>query len=118
MRVGEGALKLRNPLPGIAEVRAPFGAIARRHPRFVVVSANWVQRYLRPELPLAEGRVYSNIQQRNFQDADARAFFADLHDGRLGYRLVHVSRFESAFWPAVHIHDSLDETIRIFERVR
>ncbi len=113
-RVGQGDLKLRNPLPGINEVRAPFGA--PRDPRFIVVSANWAQRYLRPEAPLPAGHIYSRLQQADFRDIDARDHFAGLRDGRRGYRLVHVARYDG-LWPAVHIHDSLDETIWIFERV-
>jgi hypothetical protein len=112
-RVGQGDLKLRNPLPGIAEARAPFGA--QRDARFVVVSAKWAQRYLRPEIPLGSGHVYSRLQQADFRNTEARAYFAGLRDGSLGYRLAHAARYEG-WWPAVHIHDSLDETIWIFER--
>src|SRR5262249_28718037 len=52
-RIGQGDLKLRNPLPGVREVRAPFGAA--RGARFIVVNAKWADRYLRPQLPLPEG---------------------------------------------------------------
>jgi hypothetical protein len=34
----------------------------------------------------------------------------------LGYRLVHVSGTHSRFWPAAHIHDSLDEPLGIYAR--
>jgi len=30
---------------------------------------------------------------------------------------VHVARYRSRLYPAVHIHDSLDEPIGIYERV-
>lgn len=114
-RVGQGALTVRNPLPGVTELRQAFGA--PRHPRFIVVSAAWARRYLIPQKPLAAGRIYSKIQQADFADADARGFFAGLRDGSRGYRLVHASVHDDAIWPAVHIHDSLAETIWIFERV-
>jgi hypothetical protein len=112
-RVGQGDLKLRNPLAGITEIRAPFGA--RRDARFVVVSAKWAERYLRPETPRRDGHIYSRLQQADFRNSDARAYFSGLRNGRLGYRLAHEARYAS-WWPAVHIHDSLDETIWIFER--
>jgi 4-amino-4-deoxy-L-arabinose transferase-like glycosyltransferase len=114
-RVGQGPLNLRNPLPGVTELRQPFGAA--RGARFILVSAVWARRYLRPEVPPGAGRVYSKIQQGDFADADARGWFAGLRDGSRGYRLVHASVYDGAIWPAIHIHDSLAETIWIYERV-
>jgi len=113
-RVGQGALKVRNPLPGVTELRQPFSA--PRGARFIVVSAAWARRYLMPQAPLDAGRIYSKIQQADFANADARGYFAGLRDGGRGYRLVHTSAYNGAIWPAVHIHDSLAETIWIYER--
>jgi len=112
-RVGPGDLKLRNPLPGVTELRAPFGA--PRGARFVVVNAKWAERYLRPQNPLGTGHIYSLLQQTDFRNRDARAYFARLADGTGGYRLAYTARYNQV-WPAVHIHDSLNETIWIFER--
>ena len=112
-RVGQGDLKVRNPLPGITEIRAPFDA--DRGARFVVVNAKWAQRYLRPEIPLAAGHLYSRLQQADFRNADARGHFARLLQGNSGYRLAYTAHY-AGLWPAVHIHDSLDETIWIFEK--
>ncbi len=114
-RVGQGDLKLRNPLPGVTELRQPFRA--PRGPRFIVVSGAWARRYLRPELPLKPGHVYSRLQQADFRNADARGYFAALDEGRLPYRLAYVARYRGRLWPAVHIHDSLAEPIAIYERV-
>lgn len=114
-RVGQGALKLRNPLPGVTELREPFSA--PRQPRFIVVSGNWARRYLRPERSLKSGHIYSRLQQEDFRNTDARSYFAALDGERLPYRLAHVARYQGRFWPAVHIHDSLDEPIGIYERV-
>jgi hypothetical protein len=113
MRIGPGDLKIRNPLPGVTEVRAPFGA--DRGARFVVVNAKWAERYMRRQTPLPRGRIYSPLQQADFANRDARAHFARLLDGRAGYRLVYTAHYDG-FWPPVHIHDSLDETIWLFER--
>jgi hypothetical protein len=112
-RVGQGDLKLRNPLPGVTEIRAPFGVPRGAH--FVVVNARWAERYLRPENPPGGGHIYSRLQQADFRNSDARSYFARLVDGRAGYRLAYTSHYDG-LWPAVHIHDSLDETIWIFER--
>ncbi len=114
-RVGQGDLKLRNPLPGVTELRQSFSA--PRAPRFIVVSGVWVRRYLRPELPLKSGHIYSPLQQADFRNTDARVHFAALDGGRLPYRLVHVARYQARFWPAIHIHDSLGEPIGIYERL-
>jgi hypothetical protein len=112
-RIGPGDLKVRNPLPGVTEVRAPFGA--DRGARFVVVNAKWAERYLRPEIPLAQGHIYSRLQQADFRNADARRHFAELLEGKAGYRLAYTAHYDG-LWPKVHIHDSLGETIWIFER--
>jgi hypothetical protein len=95
------------------EIRAPFGASRGAH--FVVVNAGWARRYLRPETPLAAGHIYSKLQQADFGNTDARDYFAGLLKGSAGYRLAYTARYDG-LWPAVHVHDSLDETIWIFER--
>jgi 4-amino-4-deoxy-L-arabinose transferase-like glycosyltransferase len=112
-RVGQGDLKLRNSLPGVTELRAPFSASRDAH--FVVVNAKWAERYLRPQVALGTGHIYSRLQQADFDNKDARGHFASLLDGRAGYRLAYIAHYDG-LWPAVHIHDSLDETIWIFER--
>ena len=114
-RVGPGALAVRNPLPHVTELRQPFGAIENRQPRFIVVSAWWVQRYLALQ-KTADGRRASPILQRQYADSDARDYFTRLYAQALPYRLVHQSRYDSQRFPALHIHESLDEGIDIFER--
>jgi 4-amino-4-deoxy-L-arabinose transferase-like glycosyltransferase len=113
IRVGQGSLKLRNPLPGVTELRQPF--IAPRNPRFVVLSVAWATRYLRPATPLSGGHIYSRLQQLDFINTDARLYFQALVNGAAGYRLAYAAR-PSSLWPIVHIHDSLDEPVWIFER--
>jgi len=58
----------------------------------------------------------SPILQRQFADTDARGYFTALYAGTLPYRLVHQSRYEAGLFPAMHIHESLDESVDIFER--
>ena len=113
-RIGQGDLKVRNPLPGVTEVRALFGAGGKA--RFIVVNAKWAERYLRPQVPLPQGHIYSRLQQADFRNQNARGYFAHLLDGSAGYRLAYTAHYDG-LWPAVHIHDSLDETIWLFERV-
>lgn len=113
IRVGQGSLKLRNPLPGVTELRQPF--ILPRHSRFIVLSLAWADRYLRPVTPLPPGHIYSRLQQLDFINTDAHIHFQTLLNGQAGYRLVYAARPVS-LWPIVHIHDSLDEPVWIFER--
>lgn len=113
-RVGQGDLKVRNPLPGVREVRGAF--IAPRGAHYVVLSTAWARRYLRPAVPLPAGHTYSILQWLDFRNSDAHMYFSGLVAGRLPYRLAHVSS-PNAFWPTVHIHDSLNEPVWIFERV-
>lgn len=114
-RVGSGDLKVRNPLPGVIELREPF--TGSRNPKFIVVNGNWVRQYVRDPLPLPAGRIYPGVQRDAFKDDDARRHFLALDDGRLPYRLVHVAQYKSRFWPVTHIHDSLAESIGIYERL-
>ncbi len=115
IRVGQGDLKIRNPLPGVTELREPFSA--RRDARFILLNTNWGRRYLWEPPPLRPGRIYDKTQRDAFQDADGRRYFSALDEGRLGYRLVHVAQYKSRFWAPVHIHDSLAEPIVIYERL-
>jgi len=112
-RIGPGDLKLRNPLAGITEVQASFGA--PRDPRFILVSTAWARRYLRPGVTLSGGHIYSRLQQVDFRNTDAQVYFRRLVSGSLNYRLAHAAHYEG-LWPVVHIHDSLDEAVWIFER--
>jgi hypothetical protein len=114
-RVGFAPLNLRNPLPGVRELREPF--FMPRNPRFIVVSLAWARRYLRPPVALSHGHVYSRLQQQDFLNTDARLYFAALASEKLPYRLAHAASY-GGLWPVVHIHDSLDETVWIFERTR
>ena len=114
-RVGQGDLKVRNPLPGVTELREPF--TTPRAPEFIVVNGKWMQRYLIEVQPLRAGRIYPRTQRDAFQDVDARRYFSALDNDRLPYRLVHVAQYKSRFWPVVHMHDSLAEPIGIYERV-
>jgi 4-amino-4-deoxy-L-arabinose transferase-like glycosyltransferase len=116
-RVSQTSLSLRNPLPGVTELRQPFDAIGDRNPRFIVVSFWWVQDHLDPGLSPGGNRVTSAIQQAQFHDLNAVRYFSRLQAGRLNYRLVLESRYAGSFWPPIHIHESLDEPIRIFERM-
>jgi hypothetical protein len=113
IRIGQGSLKLRNPLLGVTELREPF--IMPRHSRLIVLSMAWARRYLRPATPLAAGHIYSRLQQLDFLNTDARLHFQGLVNGSAGYRLAYAAR-PSSLWPIVHIHDSLDEPVWIFER--
>ena len=115
IRVGQGDLKVRNPLPRVTELKEAFAA--PRDAKFIIVSGNWVRRYLREARPTRTGRVYDKTQRDAFRDGDARRYFSALDEGRLPYRLVHVARFQGKFWPAVRIHDSLAEPIGIYERL-
>jgi hypothetical protein len=115
-RIGETPLAFRNPLQGVTEIKQPFGAIETRRPRFIVVSAWWVQHYLVIE-KASGGRTPSKIVARQYAASDARAYFTRLYANGLPYRLVHQSRTDVRFFPVLHIHESLDEGIDIFQRV-
>jgi len=114
-RIGQTDLRLRNPLPGVTERQEPF--IAPRQSRFIVLNLAWARRYLRAAVPLGAGRIYSRLQQADFANGDAHLYFTALASGKLNYRLAYAASYRGR-WPVVHVHDSLDETIWIFERDR
>jgi hypothetical protein len=107
----------RNPIPGVTEVTARFSEIEARQPRFIVVPEQWVGRYLvDPHWGEDSGRALSPGQQRIEGDLDSRGYFHALREGLLRYRVAHVSRWDSRFWPQVDIHASLTRSLSIFER--
>jgi 4-amino-4-deoxy-L-arabinose transferase-like glycosyltransferase len=115
-RIGDRPLTLRNPLPRVTERREPYDAVAGREPRFIVVSEWWLRHYTEPQSELGGRRMPSKAQQALFNDLPARRYFTALREGRLNYRLAHAAAPVQRLWPLLHIHESLNETILIFER--
>jgi hypothetical protein len=117
-RVDTTPVATRNPILGVHESDDRFSNVEARRPRFIVVSALWALRYLIEDAWVApQGRILSPGQQRLEGDIDSRTYFHDLHDGRLHYRLAHVAKWTSFFWPPADIHASLTREIWIFERL-
>ena len=117
-RVDSKPLLPRNPQLDVTEISQPFEAIAQRNPKFILIPEIWVRPYLlSPDAPLPPGQIYSVRQLQTFARSGARAYFHQLYDGRLPYRLVHQSVYDPGIWPMVRLHESLGETIQIFERV-
>jgi hypothetical protein len=115
-RVGTRPVKQRNPLPRILELREPYDGVAVRDPRFIVVSEWWLRHYTEPQSELGGRRMPSKAQEALFGDLPARRYFTALRDGKLNYRLAHTAAPVQRLWPLLHIHESLNETILIFER--
>lgn len=116
-RVDSKPLVPRNPQIDVTEVSAPFEDVARRNPDFILVPSIWIEPYLIPSSqPPAPGQAYSRRQQQIFARTGARAYFARLNAGKTQWRLVHESVHRSWLWPTIHLHESLDESIRIYRR--
>jgi 4-amino-4-deoxy-L-arabinose transferase-like glycosyltransferase len=116
-RLDRKPLTARNPLPHVTEIDQPFESITERNPRFIVVSAFWVQDYLRSSTAEpSDGRALQKVQQSVFKETGARNYFRALFDGKLSYRLVHKSPYASGFWPSVDGYESLAQTVFLFER--
>lgn len=114
MRVGPRPPQARSPLPGVMEVQAPFAA--RRAPRFIVVNDWWMRHYTTPQSELGGHRLPSRAQAALYGDRPARFYFRALEDGGLPYRLAHRAGPATGVWPQLHIHESLNEAILIYER--
>lgn len=115
VRPGPRPVQTRNPLPGVTEIRAAYDTPLRA--RFIVVNDWWLRHYTQPQSELGGHRSPSRAQGALFGDAGARQYFTALAEGRLPYRLVHAARATTGLWTPVHIHESLNETILIFERM-
>ncbi|MDB4998620.1 MAG: hypothetical protein JWM74_6052 [Myxococcaceae bacterium] len=114
-RVDITPLSTRNPLPNVTEVQTAFADIEARKPRFVIVSPAWSWRYFMTEAPT--GQVIAPQQAERQNDQVTRTYFHGLAEGKIGYRLAHLSVFSSSVWPRYAIHSSTAEDIWIFERV-
>ena len=115
LRIGARPARSRAPLHGVTEVQAPFET--PRTARFIVVNDWWLRHYTEPRSELGGRRIPSRAQAALYADASARAYFRALKEGRFGYRLAYVASPPASIWPQVHIHESLNETILIFERM-
>jgi hypothetical protein len=119
-RFPQGALVVRigakrhAPLYGVTELREPFDR--PRISRFIVVNDWWLRHYTEPQSELGGRRMPSRAQAALYADAPARIYFRALKEGRLAFRLAKVAAPSGGIWPSVHIHESLNETILIFER--
>jgi hypothetical protein len=117
IRVGPEPVDARNPLPTVREVQDDYEAVDQRRSRWIVVTETWVWRYMYNDAAAREpGRITSRQERLWESDTAACRFFAELHQGRRGYRLVHTSRWESSIWPRIDIHGSTTREVRIFER--
>lgn len=108
VRVDDTAVERRSALLGVTEVEAPYQDVEQRRPRWIVVSEVFSSRYRSQRTKLLAGY---------HRDSAAREYFHRLERGQAGYRVAHVSRFESRVWPRVQIHASTGNNIWIFERL-
>ncbi len=107
VRVDDTAVERRSALLDVTEVQAPYQDVSQRRPRWIVVSEVFTSRYRSQRTKWLEGY---------YRDSAARDYFHQLERGQAGYRVAHVSRFESRLWPRVQIHASTGNDILIFER--
>ena len=116
-RLDRKPLAGRNPLPGVQEIEAPFEAVERRQPSFIVVNAFWLRNYLAGEATAADdGRIVQPVRQRVLADVAARAYFAALTNGGLGYHVSHLSQYRPGLWAKPDGYESLGQTIYILQR--
>lgn len=104
----------RNPLPGVRDIDQPFGAVASRHPRFIVVAEFWVRDYLRDETSGA-GLTVQAVKLSQAAQQEPRTYFRALYAGHLGYRIAHRSQYVPHIWPMVEGYESLGQRVDIFE---
>jgi 4-amino-4-deoxy-L-arabinose transferase-like glycosyltransferase len=116
IRIGMDPVGARNPLPGVEEKEDSFTDLAKRAPRWIVVDEGYGGQILRDAYagPTSSGRVFSQMQIATSKSADVTTFFQGLVAGKLGYKRVHLSTWESTFWPRLDIHASTARDVWIF----
>jgi hypothetical protein len=118
-RVETVPLGKRNPQPGLHELRVPPQAIEARCPKFIVINAFVVRDEFALETRISGKETVIPVEvatKHPAGDPAARAFFRDLYNGRLRYRLVHLSTFDKSLWQSIAGYESLGQPILIFER--
>jgi hypothetical protein len=116
-RISPRPLKGRNPLPGITEIRAPYGTAEEWRPRYLVIPGYWVASYIQTKSEASGGgRIVQKVGRAAQLDVDARNYFGALFAGRLPYRLAHRSGYTAPLGPSVNAYESLTQTVFIFER--
>ena len=115
VRVSPPDAPAHNPIPGLAEVTAPFSAIDTRAPRFVVVPQAYTWRYLGH--PTAEaGLVTSPSVLRFEENGDGAPFFKALFAGQLHYRPVLEAHCDETYFERIWLHASICEPVTVFEQ--
>lgn len=120
-RVGPKPLARRNPLLGVQEVRAPYGAVAERAPDVLVVPWAFAAQFEPGDRRV--GKRMQTVVERRLGDDDAAAHFkALLHDRLPGYKLVLRSLPRLPAWAVAlgakpaEIHGSTGVPMLVFAR--
>jgi hypothetical protein len=118
VHIGRDPIATRNPILGAEEKVDRLDDVAARAPRFIVVNFAYAAQSFDSAPPGAStsGRVPSGWQTSKSRDSDASSFFHGLFDGRIGYRVAHISTWTSELWPRIDLHASISRDIFIFER--
>jgi hypothetical protein len=110
----------RNPIRGVKEVQARYGAVLERAPEVLVVADYFAERFIVSD-PDA-GRMTSPERTRARADADAREYFRQIFSGHLpGYRVRELGPLVPAWLELLapyRVHGSVGGTYRYLERVR
>jgi len=116
-RIDSIPLEKRNPQSRMTELRVPPEAIEDRQPRFVVVSTFVVRDDFGVTAKIVDDdRVVALTLGHAVGSLAAQVYFRALYEGKLHYRLVHVSAFKNWFWQSLDGYESLAQPILIFER--
>ena len=116
-RIDSLPLQKRNPQPDLTELRVPPQAIESRRPRFVVINTFVVRDDFAVAAKIVdEDHVVPVVLGHSARGLAAQAYFRELYEGKLHYRLVHVSAFRNWFWQSLDGYESLAQPILIFER--
>lgn len=111
-RVGPDDPSQRSPLPGVTELRAPFGEVTARDPEYLVVSESQARLY-----DPSPGGLRTERDDALARDPDGHAFFAERVRDAGAYRRVLRARCEVP-WPlsCVRMHFSTGAETWIYRR--
>jgi hypothetical protein len=117
IRVGPEPIDKRNPMPDWKEIQAPFDRAPERGARWIVLSSDWVWRYLPIAAPVRFGEQTPPTWRRSAADEAATQWFRDLVASRGAFGIVHESKYDlEKIFPPVDIHGTTVPQIWIYER--
>lgn len=116
VRIGASPPDKRSPLPNVTEVQDLLTNIEKRKPRYIVLSACYVWRYMPRDVSAQTGHIVPVVQVDDELDRDPVRFFRSVFELKLPYRIAYFGKIDNPIFPREELHASLGCPIDVWER--